>query len=155
MGRLMAVTKRKYTFIFCTLVKAELLIRRRSSERLENDLSVRLILMSTDRLSLRSNALMIMDHLYRILHFPPKNIRSKLLSIPWWGALGWLALAFKNTFFFKCGFLRTLFFSSVGAFLSELAKMEHHQGQCCLWKKQLNFDGRLLISTWETIARRG
>ena len=79
--------KKKYTFIFCTLVKAELLIRRRSSERLENDLSVRLILMSTDRLSLRSNALMIMDHLYRILHFPPKNIRSKLLSIPRRGAL--------------------------------------------------------------------
>ena len=28
----------------------------------------------------------------------------------------------------------------------------HHQGHCGL-KKRLNFDGRLLISTWETIAR--
>ena len=31
--------------------------------------------------------------------------------------------------------------------------MKHrHQGHCGL-KKRLNFDGRLLISTWETIAR--
>ena len=94
MGRLLAQTTRDTHFtgvcrIFSTLFKVQLLIRRWSSERQENDLSIWLILMSTDRLSLRSNALMIMDHLYPILHTSPKNIRSKLLSNPRRGRI-WL-----------------------------------------------------------------
>ena len=72
-NRFLAQNLKKHHNILIYLFSALLLIlTRRFSVRLENDLSIGLILMSTHRLSLRSNALMIMDHLYHILHVPPK-----------------------------------------------------------------------------------
>ena len=72
-NRFLAYNLNKHHNISIYLFSALLLIlTRRFSVRLENDLSIGLILMSTHRLSLRSNALMIMDHLYHILHVPPK-----------------------------------------------------------------------------------
>ena len=73
-NRFLAYNLNKHHNISIYLFSALLLIlTRRFSVRLENDLSIGLILMSTHRLSLRSNALMIMDHLYHILHVPPQK----------------------------------------------------------------------------------
>ena len=99
--------------------------------------------MSTDRLSLRSNALMIMDHLYHILHTSPKKYSIQTVVDPTTAGGELAPELLKNTLFSSAHFFSALFAAVGDAASSRPIPL----------KKRLNFDGRLLISTWETIAQ--
>ena len=89
---------------------------------------------------------MIMDHLYHILHTSPKKYSIQTVVDPTTagGEFGWLAPELlKNTLFSSAHCFSALFAAGGDAASSRPIPL----------KKRLNFDGRLLISTWETIAQ--